>query len=61
MANIYLSQLERSARFLHEHPLAASYWGENCMKRLVERPEVQWGCGHMCRFGVAVPVPVSTG
>eukprot|EP00969_Alexandrium_andersonii_P315295 13929658-Alexandrium_andersonii.AAC.1 len=55
MAKVYRSQLERGARFLHEHPMTAGSWGEDCAKRLMAQPEVQCGVGHMCRFGMAVP------
>eukprot|EP00969_Alexandrium_andersonii_P256189 11325667-Alexandrium_andersonii.AAC.1 len=43
MAKSYHSQLERGAHFLHEHPQAARSWGEDCVNRLMERPDVQWG------------------
>eukprot|EP00969_Alexandrium_andersonii_P015058 658105-Alexandrium_andersonii.AAC.1 len=38
-AKIYLSQLERGARFLRERPLTATSWGEDCVQLLVGRPE----------------------
>eukprot|EP00969_Alexandrium_andersonii_P327693 14480746-Alexandrium_andersonii.AAC.1 len=61
MAKIYLSQLERGGRFLHERPMAASSWDEDCIKRLMARPEVQCGVGHTRRFGMAVLAPTRTG
>eukprot|EP00969_Alexandrium_andersonii_P085326 3762499-Alexandrium_andersonii.AAC.1 len=45
MVEIYRSQLERGARFLHERPMAAGSWDEDCVKRLMARPEVQCGVG----------------
>eukprot|EP00969_Alexandrium_andersonii_P339073 14987581-Alexandrium_andersonii.AAC.1 len=48
VVNIYISQLERGARFLHEHPVSATSWDEECIKGLMARPEVQCGIGHMC-------------
>eukprot|EP00969_Alexandrium_andersonii_P162082 7163632-Alexandrium_andersonii.AAC.1 len=47
VADIYRAQLERGARFLLEHPVAAGFWGEDCVQRLMEHPEVQSGFGHM--------------
>eukprot|EP00969_Alexandrium_andersonii_P239616 10577439-Alexandrium_andersonii.AAC.1 len=53
--------------FLHEHPVTADSWDEECVKGLTARPEVQCGIGHVCRFGVTAPVaragagPVPTG
>eukprot|EP00969_Alexandrium_andersonii_P198939 8785332-Alexandrium_andersonii.AAC.1 len=52
MVKIYTSQLDTGAHFLHEHPMAASFWDEECVKGLVARPEVQCGVKHMCRFGM---------
>eukprot|EP00969_Alexandrium_andersonii_P140952 6234091-Alexandrium_andersonii.AAC.1 len=43
VAKVYLSQFERGARFLREHPLTASSEDEDCAKHLVERQEVQQG------------------
>eukprot|EP00969_Alexandrium_andersonii_P231886 10240146-Alexandrium_andersonii.AAC.1 len=34
VAEIYRSQLERGAHFLHEHPMTAGSWDEDCVKRL---------------------------
>eukprot|EP00969_Alexandrium_andersonii_P089874 3968611-Alexandrium_andersonii.AAC.1 len=61
MVEIALSQLERGARFLHEHPMTVGSWNEDCAKHLVARPEVQCGVGHVCRFGVAAPMPARAG
>eukprot|EP00969_Alexandrium_andersonii_P338873 14977088-Alexandrium_andersonii.AAC.1 len=46
VTEIYLSQLERGARFLREHPVTAGSWGEERMRNLMARPEVQCGVGH---------------
>eukprot|EP00969_Alexandrium_andersonii_P255172 11279550-Alexandrium_andersonii.AAC.1 len=46
MAEIYRSQLERGAHFLHEHPMTTGSWDEGCAKHLMARPEVQCGVGH---------------
>eukprot|EP00969_Alexandrium_andersonii_P004930 213872-Alexandrium_andersonii.AAC.1 len=35
--------------------MTAGSWDEDCAKRLMARPKVQCGVGHMCRFGLAVP------
>eukprot|EP00969_Alexandrium_andersonii_P264311 11681796-Alexandrium_andersonii.AAC.1 len=43
VVGIYLSQLERGTQFLHEHPMPASSWGEDCAQNLMARPEVQCG------------------
>eukprot|EP00969_Alexandrium_andersonii_P123591 5461846-Alexandrium_andersonii.AAC.1 len=43
VADIYRAQLERGSRFLHEHPMAAGSWDEDCVQRLVEHPEAQSG------------------
>eukprot|EP00969_Alexandrium_andersonii_P173050 7649170-Alexandrium_andersonii.AAC.1 len=43
VADIYRAQLERGAHFLHEHPMTAGSWGEDCAQRLLEHPEVQSG------------------
>eukprot|EP00969_Alexandrium_andersonii_P057497 2533780-Alexandrium_andersonii.AAC.1 len=48
MAKIYISQLDRGAQFLHEHPVAANSWGEERAEGLMARPEVQCGVGHVC-------------
>eukprot|EP00969_Alexandrium_andersonii_P195313 8629149-Alexandrium_andersonii.AAC.1 len=46
VVKIYLSQLEQGAHFLHEHPMTASSWDEDCVKHLKAWPEVQRGVGH---------------
>eukprot|EP00969_Alexandrium_andersonii_P100374 4427932-Alexandrium_andersonii.AAC.1 len=61
MVEVYRSQLGRGARFLHGHPMTTGSWDEDCVKRLMERPEVQRGAGHMCRFGMAAPKPACAG
>eukprot|EP00969_Alexandrium_andersonii_P061165 2696144-Alexandrium_andersonii.AAC.1 len=50
MVEIYRSQLERGARFLHEHPTTAGSWDEDCVKHLMARPEVQCGVGHAVSY-----------
>eukprot|EP00969_Alexandrium_andersonii_P088638 3910590-Alexandrium_andersonii.AAC.1 len=55
MTQLYRSQLERGAHFLHEHPASAASWQEPCITELLSRPEVDSGIGHVCRFGVRVP------
>eukprot|EP00969_Alexandrium_andersonii_P235306 10389004-Alexandrium_andersonii.AAC.1 len=42
------AQLPRGARFLHEHPASAVSGGDPGVKKLLERPEVHSGIGHMC-------------
>eukprot|EP00969_Alexandrium_andersonii_P021168 924509-Alexandrium_andersonii.AAC.1 len=41
--------------------MTAGSWGEDCAKHLTARPEVQRGLGHVCRFGVVVPMPACAG
>eukprot|EP00969_Alexandrium_andersonii_P199763 8823062-Alexandrium_andersonii.AAC.1 len=43
VTDIYRAQLERGARLLHEHPMTAGSWDEDCVRHLVEHPEVQSG------------------
>eukprot|EP00969_Alexandrium_andersonii_P230038 10159526-Alexandrium_andersonii.AAC.1 len=49
--------LSRGARFLHEHPASAASWNDPGMKKLLERPGVHSGIGHMCRFGMRTGPP----
>eukprot|EP00969_Alexandrium_andersonii_P211904 9358815-Alexandrium_andersonii.AAC.1 len=41
--------------------MAASSWGEDCVRNLMARPEVQRGVGHACRFGMTVPATAGAG
>eukprot|EP00969_Alexandrium_andersonii_P005628 243757-Alexandrium_andersonii.AAC.1 len=41
--------------------MTAGSWGEDCVQRLMERPEVQCGVGHVRRFGMAAPKPACAG
>eukprot|EP00969_Alexandrium_andersonii_P194284 8581711-Alexandrium_andersonii.AAC.1 len=61
VVKLYVSQLERGARFLHEHPTSAASWNEESIKDLMARPGVECGIGHMCRFGVTAPAVASAG
>eukprot|EP00969_Alexandrium_andersonii_P280888 12418965-Alexandrium_andersonii.AAC.1 len=61
MAKLYRAQLERRARFLHEHLASAASWQEPCAVDLLGQPEGEGGVGHVCRFGLRVPLPASVG
>eukprot|EP00969_Alexandrium_andersonii_P186497 8239926-Alexandrium_andersonii.AAC.1 len=61
VAQLYISQLERGAHFLHEHTMSANSWNEQCIKDLMARPEVECGIGHVCRFGMTAPAAASAG
>eukprot|EP00969_Alexandrium_andersonii_P007843 342319-Alexandrium_andersonii.AAC.1 len=54
---LYGEQMRRGAHFLHEHPASAASWNEPGMQRLLARPEVHSGVGHMCRFGMRTGSP----
>eukprot|EP00969_Alexandrium_andersonii_P144798 6403141-Alexandrium_andersonii.AAC.1 len=54
---LYEAQLDRGARFLHEHPASAPSWSSEGMRRLLARPGVPSGIGHMCRLGMRTGSP----
>eukprot|EP00969_Alexandrium_andersonii_P197939 8744041-Alexandrium_andersonii.AAC.1 len=54
---LYKEQLSRGAHFLREHPASATSWSEPGMQKLLGRPEVLSGVGHMCRFGMRTGSP----
>eukprot|EP00969_Alexandrium_andersonii_P093615 4135253-Alexandrium_andersonii.AAC.1 len=41
--------------------MIASSWGEECVRGLMARPEVQRRVGHVCRFGTTAPAPACAG
>eukprot|EP00969_Alexandrium_andersonii_P134487 5949891-Alexandrium_andersonii.AAC.1 len=51
MTELYRTQLESGAHFLHEHPASASSWQEPCTVELLNQPEAESGVGHTRRFG----------
>eukprot|EP00969_Alexandrium_andersonii_P344995 15249879-Alexandrium_andersonii.AAC.3 len=61
VVTLYISQLEKGVHFLHEHPVSANSWNEQCTKDLMARPEVERVIGHMCRFGMTAPAASSAG
>eukprot|EP00969_Alexandrium_andersonii_P367817 15471510-Alexandrium_andersonii.AAC.1 len=50
VVKLCISQLDRGAHFLHEHPMGAASWDEQRILDLMARPGVESGIGHMCRF-----------
>eukprot|EP00969_Alexandrium_andersonii_P218117 9633542-Alexandrium_andersonii.AAC.1 len=49
--------MARGAHFLHEHPASAASWDTAEMQKLLTRPGVDSGIGHMCRFGMKTEPP----
>ena len=49
-AEIYEDQLRRGCHFLHENPASAKSWEEQCIKKLMNKPNVQTSVAHMCQY-----------
>ena len=45
-------QVAEGLYFLHEHPAGASSWKEECVKEILELPNVERVVGNTCAFGV---------
>ena len=48
---IYKIQHQAGRYFLHEHPLNATSWRQQCVAKLLKLPGVIWTRAHMCAFG----------
>ena len=51
-AEIYCLQLAGGRRFLHEHPLGATSWKEQCIRALARVPGVGTVIGDQCQYGL---------
>jgi len=49
---IYAMQIAAGRYFIHEHPLTATSWATDCMKKLRESPAVYTAEAHMCAYGM---------
>eukprot|EP00969_Alexandrium_andersonii_P281691 12452670-Alexandrium_andersonii.AAC.1 len=59
---LHMSQLERGAHFLREQPPATAVsWDMPEMQKLPSLPQVSAAVGHVCRFGMRISEPASTG
>ena len=49
---VYRDQLERGNHVLHEHPVGASSWKEECIDRIPRHSQVSTVVGDMCQYGM---------
>ena len=56
-AEIYCLQLAGGRHFLHEHPVGAVSWKEECMKALARQPGVGSVVGDQCQYGLTTRGP----
>eukprot|EP00969_Alexandrium_andersonii_P288750 12764032-Alexandrium_andersonii.AAC.1 len=61
MTKLYRARLERGAHFPRERPASTFSRQEPCAVELLSQPEVESGVGHVCWFGMRVPVPAFAG
>ena len=51
MCKLYRHQLRHNKFFLHEHPRGAKSWSQDCIRRLLQRNDVNVALCHQCAFG----------
>ena len=55
MAQIYERQIAAGRYFLHEHPSSAQSWNEMCIRRILDRPNVDVAISYQCEYGLLTP------
>ena len=48
---LYKAQLQDGRFFLHEHPDSASSWNVDCVRELLDNPQVDQTVGDQCQYG----------
>ena len=49
---LYVEQMRSGRHFLHEHPLTATSWTVDSIRKLAHSPLVYNVVAHMCAFGM---------
>ena len=57
ICKVYQHQIDKGRWFLHEHPIAASSWQEECVKKVLRNSGVSTTIADQCMYGLRTKGP----